>query len=81
MLTALVLVCSLAVTPELRDCDQSNATDVMRVPEEFSNPMTCMMHGQAYVADTAVGRRLADDERVKVACTRTGKAIHGVGQG
>ena len=81
MLTALVLVCSLAVTPELRDCDQSNATDVMRVPEQFSNPTTCLMHGQAYLADTAMGRRLGDDERIKISCTRTGKALARAGQG
>jgi hypothetical protein len=80
MLTALVLVCSLAITPELRDCDQSNAMDVMRVPEEFSNPTTCLMHGQAYLADTAMGRRLGDDERVKVSCTRTGKILAAVRQ-
>ena len=32
MLTALVLICSVAVTPDLRDCSRSNAVAVMRVP-------------------------------------------------
>jgi hypothetical protein len=73
MLTALVLVCSLAATPDLRECDQSNAVEVVRVPEEFSNPATCFMHGQAYLAGTALGRQVEPDERVKVVCAPTGK--------
>ena len=31
MLTALILICSAAVTPDLRDCTRDNATAVMRV--------------------------------------------------
>jgi hypothetical protein len=73
MLTALVLVCSLTVTPDLRACDQSSAMDVLRVPEDFASPVTCFMHGQAYVAQTEIGRQLAADERIKVTCTPSGK--------
>ena len=68
MLTALILVCSVAVTPELRDCDRDNAVYVLRLPEETGNPATCLMHGQAYLAGTAIGRELRDDERIKVMC-------------
>lgn len=71
MLHALVLVCSLLQTPNLKDCDQSNAVDVLRVPEDFSNPVMCMMHGQAYLADVSLGRNLQKDEAVVVKCTRT----------
>jgi hypothetical protein len=70
MLTALVLVCSMAITPELRDCDRSNAVTVLQVPEAFGNPVMCMMHGQACLAGTAIGRDLRADERVKVLCIR-----------
>jgi hypothetical protein len=70
MLTALILVCSVAVTPELRDCDRTNAVYVLRLPEETGNPATCMMHGQAYLAGTAIGRELREDERIKVMCVR-----------
>jgi hypothetical protein len=73
MLTALVLVCSLSITPDLSACDQSNARDVMRVPEEFASPASCLMHGQAYLAQTEFGRELSTDERVKVACSRSSK--------
>jgi hypothetical protein len=71
MLTALVLICSLAVAPDVRDCSRANATSVMRVPAEFANPVTCLMHGQAYLAGTSIGQELADNERVKIICTRS----------
>jgi hypothetical protein len=28
------------------------------------------MHGQAYIAETAIGQELGEDERVKVVCAR-----------
>ena len=70
MLTAMILICSLGNTPNLTDCSQNNAVDVVWVPETFSNPVTCFMHGQAYIAGTALGRNLASDERVRVLCVR-----------
>jgi len=71
VLAALVLICSVSATPDLRDCSRANATAVMRVPAEFANPVTCVMHGQAYLAGTSIGKELAHDDRVKVACVRT----------
>jgi hypothetical protein len=71
MLTALVLICSVALTPDLRDCSRSNATAVMRVPAEFGNPATCFMHGQAYLAETSIGQELTANDRVKVVCARS----------
>jgi hypothetical protein len=71
MLTALVLICSLAATPDLRDCTRANATAAMRVPDSFANPATCFMHGQAYLAQTSIGEELAENERVKVVCARS----------
>jgi hypothetical protein len=75
MLTALVLVCSLAATPDLHDCTQANAVDVVRVPGEFANPATCFMHGQAYLAETTLGRGLTADDRVKVMCSRSSRVV------
>ena len=74
MLTALILVCSLAATPDLSTCDKSNAIHSVRVPEEFANPATCLMHGQAYLAETSVGQEVTSDERTKVVCVRSGAA-------
>jgi hypothetical protein len=68
VLTAVVLICSVLATPELRDCDETNARAVMLVPEAFASPVTCAMHGQAYVAGTAIGRSLAESDRIKIVC-------------
>jgi len=51
MLTAIVLVCSLAVTPDLRQCGRDNAVHVLQVPEEFVLPSMCAMRGQSFVAE------------------------------
>ena len=40
----------------------------MLVPEAFASPITCAMHGQAYIAETAIGRQLAESDRIKVIC-------------
>ncbi|WP_207460593.1 hypothetical protein [Azospirillum sp. SYSU D00513] len=71
MLTALILVCSTAITPELRDCNRDNAVSVMRLPEETMAPGSCLKLGSAYLAQTEIGTHLASDERVKVVCTRS----------
>jgi hypothetical protein len=71
VLTALILICSIAVTPDLRDCSRDNATAVMRAPAEFGHPLTCFMHGQAYLAGTAIGEELGADDRVKIVCARS----------
>jgi hypothetical protein len=71
MLTAMILICSLATTPDLQSCTRETAVDTMRVPEAFANPATCFMHGQAYLAETSIGRELTENERVKVVCVRT----------
>jgi hypothetical protein len=71
MLTALVLICSVAVTPDLQDCSLGNARTVIRAPTEFANPVACLMQGQAVLAGTSLGQELADDDRIKILCVRT----------
>jgi hypothetical protein len=68
VLTAMILICSLAANPDIAACNPSNAVTVVSVPENFGNPATCFMHGQAYLAETSIGRDLTMDERVKVIC-------------
>jgi hypothetical protein len=70
MLTALILICSAAVTPDVRDCTRDNAMAVMRVPAEFGNPATCFMRGQVYLAETSIGQELGNNDQVKVVCAR-----------
>ena len=71
MLSALILVCSLASVPDLGACTEDNALQVVRDPEAFISPVACFVHGQAYLAETALGRDLSDSEVVKVICTRS----------
>jgi hypothetical protein len=70
MLTALILVCSFATVSNLSDCTRNNALDVVYVPTTFASPVTCLMHAQAYVADSSIGRDLQQNEGVKVICVR-----------
>jgi len=77
MLTAIILVCSLAITPDIRECSRDNANSVLQVPEEFALPSQCFMRGQAFLAETTIGQEMRDDERVKVVCTPTHKLTAG----
>ena len=70
MLTAIVLVCSIAVTPNLQACDQTNARIVMRAPEVFNHTVACAKAGQTYLAGTAMGQALAPTDRIKVVCAQ-----------
>jgi hypothetical protein len=70
MLTAIVLICSAAITPDIGTCNRQNAVAVIRLPGEFESSKSCFMHGQAYVADTSIAQNLGADERVKVVCAR-----------
>jgi hypothetical protein len=71
MLTALILICSLASVSDAGACTKDNALMVLRSPEAFANPVTCFMHGQAYLANTAMGRDLNANEVVKLLCVQS----------
>jgi hypothetical protein len=76
----LVLVCSMSVTPDyLRNCDRNNAVQVMQLPEPIASPAMRAMRGQAYLAGTTLGQELADNERVKVLCIKSGTVAGHVG--
>jgi len=80
MLTVLVLVCSTSLTPDyLQDCGRNNAVQVMQLPEQIASPSMCAMRGQAYLAGTTLGQELAENERVKVLCIRSGTVAGHVG--
>lgn len=68
MFKVLILVCSINTTPA--DCQTDTAVDVISGPEA-ANQSVCGLHGQAYIADTALGTALRADEYVKVKCTHT----------
>jgi hypothetical protein len=68
MLAALVLICSIAVTPDLTDCAVTNSIIVMRAPGEFGHPAGCFMQAEAFLAATSIAQELASDDRVKIGC-------------
>jgi hypothetical protein len=68
MLTAFILICSIAITPDLADCVRKNADNVMLVPGEFGHPVSCLMQAQAFLAATSMGQDLGPDYRVKIVC-------------
>ena len=66
MMTALVLICSLARTPFASECGTGNAIDVLRVPGEYSSLVTCFTRAQAFVGESRY--ELAADLYIKVVC-------------
>ena len=68
MLTALVLICSVSITPDIHDCNRKNAADVMRVPAEYASPVSCFLRGQAFLAETSLAQDLGETNRVKIVC-------------
>src|SRR5262249_43683346 len=77
MLTALVLICSVAVTPDLRDCTRYNATAVMRLPAEFANPATCFIGAGLPGWDlhrTRARRQRPGQDRLRA--QRNGRRVH-----
>jgi hypothetical protein len=68
MLTSLVLVCSLSLTPNLQDCTQDTAVQAFWVPERTQLPGMCLKIGLEYFAQTEFAHHLATDERIKIVC-------------
>ena len=74
MFKVLILVCSIQLSPP--DCQTNTATAVISGPDA-ANESVCGLYGQAYVAETAIGTGLRNDEYVKIKCTRStiGKTV------
>lgn len=63
---ALILVCALG-TPQ-SECSMENAAAVLQGPA-VSSPILCGLHGQAYLAATAIADYLEGGHYLKVRCT------------
>lgn len=72
MLTAIILVCSLAQLPNLAACDEDNALYVMRFSPQVASLPACVLRGQAYLAGTSLVAGLTPRERIKVICRAEG---------
>ena len=66
MFKVLILVCPVTLSPN--ECRADTAVAVIDGPESPNEAM-CGLHGQAYIADTAIAAR-HKDEYVKVTCSR-----------
>lgn len=65
----ILLVCATSVPRG--ECQIDTAMDIITGPDA-RNEVTCGMMSQAYVATTTLGRRLTDDEYLKILCRRSG---------
>ena len=68
MFKVLVLVCSSALAP--MECQVETAEDVISGPA-VGNEVMCGLHGQAYIAETALGAGIGPNEYVKIKCIRS----------
>jgi hypothetical protein len=66
MFQVLILICSIGLAPG--DCQIGTALDVVRGPPA-PNALQCGLHGQAYIAPTALAPR-GPGEYVKIICLR-----------
>lgn len=72
-MNVIILVCAVALARA--DCQPMTATTVIQGPPAV-NEIMCVMHGQAYLAGTQIGRDLRpDEEYVKVLCRRPGIGV------
>lgn len=67
MFKVLILVCSVALSPD--QCQADTAVAVIDGPEA-PNEVMCGLNGQAYLANTALAER-REGEYVKVTCSRS----------
>jgi len=70
MLTAVVLICSLNVTPDLADCNAGNAVHVFADTQEQQTPNHCLRRGLELAASTSIAQHPDPDERVIIRCER-----------
>jgi hypothetical protein len=70
MLNAIILICVIG-TP----CTIDTADDVIRTPVMSANPSTCFLQGQAYLAQTELGRSLDAHQQISIKCQHTKKAL------
>jgi hypothetical protein len=67
MFKVILLVCAANIAPG--DCQADNALYLLNGPDA-SNEVVCGMQSQAYLAQTWLGRSLADGEYLKILCQR-----------
>ena len=67
MFKVILLVCAAHLAPG--DCQPDTALYLLNGPDA-SNEVMCGMQSQAYLAETWLGRTLAEGEYLKIVCRR-----------
>jgi hypothetical protein len=66
MVKGAVLLCALAMTPNVGECGEKNAIAVIRVPMRFADPVQCLVQSQFFAAASVT----PDENNVtKIMCT------------
>jgi hypothetical protein len=68
MLMALILVCSIALVPDIRECTKENAVDIIYGPEPTALPSACLIMATELAASLSFGSE--GDTYVKIGCAR-----------
>lgn len=76
MFKVILLICAASLEPS--DCQPQTAIDVLQGPVA-ANEITCGLHSQAYLAESALSASLSKDSYLKVVCTRTSIGKSNVG--
>lgn len=72
MLYALILVCSIAATPDVSNCDMTTALHYERAPEGSPLPLMCYKFGEQFYATTIEpSRPTKAGEYHRVVCSRS----------
>ena len=66
-LTAIILVCSAALTRP--DCTTTTATDML-MGLDANTPIECLMNSEALIAQSGLASQLEKDQYLKVVCVR-----------
>ena len=72
MLYATILVCSLATTPDVSNCDMTSALRYEKAPEGAMLPLQCFQYGTAWYAGEVLPLRpMHSGEYMRVVCSQS----------
>jgi hypothetical protein len=75
MFTALILACSLVITPDLALCTVDNAVQFAELHRTFATETECRAQGEQFGQIALPRPIIPDEDRIKVICTKQYKAL------
>jgi hypothetical protein len=70
MFTALILACSLVITPDLALCTADNALQSAELHRTFATGTECRAQGEQFGQDALPRPIMPNEDRVKVVCMK-----------